>query len=57
MTDAPGLVALAASIDDYPTLEQVDAMLAELASLPRSPEVTQTQDELLEIRSLLMQAA
>ncbi|WP_171074036.1 hypothetical protein [Nonomuraea basaltis] len=47
------LVSLAASVDDRPTLAQVDAMLTELQQMPRNQSVTELIDELLDYRSML----
>ncbi|MFI7637782.1 hypothetical protein [Nonomuraea sp. NPDC049400] len=47
------LVTLAASVDGRPTLEQVDAMLAELRQMPRNQFVTELIDDLLDYRGLL----
>lgn len=52
------LVKMAASIQDTPTLEQVDAMLSELAILDRSDQATQkVENGLLDMRSLLTSLA
>jgi hypothetical protein len=52
------LVNMAASIDEAPTLEQVDAMLGELSTRDRSDEVTQrVENGLLDMRSLLTSLA
>lgn len=51
MTESPQLVAIASAIDDLPTIEQIDAMLAELSKMERSCDVTATEDTLLEIRA------
>ncbi|WP_165977828.1 hypothetical protein [Nonomuraea diastatica] len=48
------LVSLAASVDDRPTLQQVDAMLAELRPMPRDRAVSELIDKLLDYRSLLL---
>jgi hypothetical protein len=47
------LVSLAASVSDRPTLEQVDAMLAELRLMPRDQTVTGLINDLLDYRSML----
>jgi hypothetical protein len=47
------LVSLAASVDDRPTLEQVDEMLTELRLMPRDQTITGLIDDLLEYRSML----
>jgi hypothetical protein len=47
------IVTMVASIDDLPSMEQTDAMLAELRRLPRSADTVQLIDDLLELRSLL----
>ncbi|MFG1707454.1 hypothetical protein ACFLIM_30060 [Nonomuraea sp. M3C6] len=47
------LVSLAASVDDRPTREQVDAMLTELQQMPRDRSVTDLIDDLLDYRSML----
>lgn len=52
------LVQLAASIDQAPTLEQVDAMLLELSTTDRSDAVAQrVENGLLDMRSLLTNLA
>jgi hypothetical protein len=51
------LVSLAAAVDGYATLEQVDAMLAELQSMPRDENVVKLVDDLLDYRSLLQTQA
>jgi hypothetical protein len=48
-----GLVRLVAAVEDRPTLEQVDAMLAELRQMPRDQIVTGLIDDLLDYRVLL----
>jgi hypothetical protein len=47
------LVALVESVGDRPTLEQVDAILAELRRMPRDAAVTGLMDDLLDYRSML----
>jgi hypothetical protein len=47
------LVSLAAAVDERPTLEQVDEMLAELRQMPRDQTVTGLIDDLLDFRALL----
>jgi hypothetical protein len=47
------LVRLAAAIEEWPTLDQVDAMLAELRQLPRDQIVTGLIDDLLDYRTRL----
>jgi hypothetical protein len=47
------LVKLTAIVDERPTLEQTDALLAELGQLPRDHTVAELIDELLEYRELL----
>lgn len=47
------LLALVESVGDRPTLEEVDAMLAELRRMPRDPAVAGLIDDLLEYRSML----
>jgi hypothetical protein len=47
------LVSLAAAVDGRPTLEQVDAMLAELLQMPRDEVVTGLINDLLDYRSML----
>jgi hypothetical protein len=47
------LVKLAAAVEECPTLEQVDAMLAELGRMPRDQTVTGLIDDLLDYRSRL----
>jgi hypothetical protein len=47
------LVRLAAAVDERPTLEQVDAMLAELGQLPRDRTVIGLIDDLLDYRAKL----
>ncbi len=47
------LVKLTAMVDERPTLEQTDALLAELSHMPRNPTVTGLIDELLDYRELL----
>ncbi|SNQ45367.1 conserved hypothetical protein [Frankia canadensis] len=51
MTD---IARLAASIDDFPTIEETDAMLDELRRLPRDEKMCSLIDDLLECRSLLL---
>lgn len=46
------LVKIAAEIDDVPTLDQIDAMMAELASRPKSHANGALMDDLLELRAL-----
>ncbi len=47
------IVKMACLIDDIPTVDETDAMLAELRRLPRTPDTIQMIDDLLEFRSLL----
>jgi hypothetical protein len=47
------LLAIAAAIDERPTLEQTDAMLAELGQLRSHPATLAIIDALLDYRSLL----
>lgn len=47
------LLALVESVGDRPTVEQVDAILAELRRMPRDPAVAELIDDLLEYRSML----
>jgi hypothetical protein len=47
------LVRLAVAVDERPTLEQVDAMLAELGLLPRDRTVIGLIDDLLDYRARL----
>ncbi|WP_041939365.1 MULTISPECIES: hypothetical protein [Frankia] len=47
------IVAIAASVDDIPSMAQTDAMLEELRRLPRNAETAKLIDDLLELRSLL----
>ena len=54
---AEDLVRLAASIDDHPTLEQVDALLDILREQSRNDARSSIVDGLLEMRSLLAAAA
>jgi hypothetical protein len=51
------LVTLAAAAGDQPTLEQADAMLAELRRLPRDEAVSTLIDDLLDYRTLLASKA
>ncbi|CAJ62242.1 hypothetical protein FRAAL3599 [Frankia alni ACN14a] len=46
-------MAIAASVDDIPSMAQTDAMLEELRRLPRNAETAKLIDDLLELRSLL----
>jgi hypothetical protein len=48
------LASLAAAEDIHLTLEQVDAMLADLHSMPRDHKVVKFVDDLLDYRSILM---
>jgi hypothetical protein len=50
------LVTLAAAAGEQPTLEQTDAMLAELRQLPRDDAVSSLIDDLLDYRALLASA-
>jgi hypothetical protein len=47
------LVSLALAVDGHPTLDQVDAMLVELQSVPRDENVMKLVDDLLDYRSAL----
>jgi len=47
------LVSLAAAVDDVPTVEQVDAMLAELGQMPRDHASAALIDDLLDLREML----
>jgi hypothetical protein len=47
------LLALAATVDDRPTLEETDAMLAELGGMPRDRVASRLIDALLDYRALL----
>ena len=47
------LVSLAAQAGERPTLEEVDAMLAELRQMPRDKIVNGLIDDLLDYRALL----
>jgi len=47
------LVRLTAALDERPTLEQTDTMLAELGQMPRDQVVAGLIDALLEYRTLL----
>ena len=51
------LVTLAVTAGEQPTLEQTDAMLAELRQLPRDEVVSSLIDDLLDYRALLASAA
>ncbi|ETA02052.1 hypothetical protein ThrDRAFT_04305 [Frankia casuarinae] len=51
------IVTIAATINERPTLEETDAMLAELRRLPRDGKTIELIDELLEFRSLLKATA
>jgi hypothetical protein len=55
-TTVTDLVKMAAAVDDIPTLEETDAMLAELRQMPRDQVVTGLINDLLEFRSLLTAA-
>jgi hypothetical protein len=46
-------VSLALAVDGHPTLEQIDAMLVELQSVPRDENVMKLVDDLLDYRSVL----
>jgi hypothetical protein len=48
------LASLAAAEDIHLTIEQVDAMLTELQSMPRDEKVVKFVDDLLDYRSVLM---
>ncbi|WP_162137442.1 hypothetical protein [Frankia alni] len=50
MTD---IVTMVASIDEFPTVEETDAMLNELRRLSRDTTTAKLIDDLLEFRSLL----
>jgi len=47
------LLTLVESVDGRPTLEEVDAILAELRRLPRDASVSSLIDDLLDYRSML----
>jgi hypothetical protein len=47
------LVKLAASVGEWPTLEQTDALLAELGRMPRDHTVSGLIDDLLDYRGLV----
>ncbi|MEV5408496.1 hypothetical protein AB0K60_06625 [Thermopolyspora sp. NPDC052614] len=47
------LLALVESVTDRPTVQEVDAMLAELRRMPRDAAVTELIDDLLDYRSML----
>ena len=47
------LLTLVESVDGRPTLEEVDAILAELRRLPRDALVSSLIDDLLDYRSML----
>jgi|SwirhirootsSR3_FD_contig_51_5393532_length_424_multi_3_in_0_out_0_1 hypothetical protein len=47
------IVALAASVDDFPSMSETDAMLAELRRLPRTVATADLIDDLLDFRALL----
>lgn len=47
------LLDLVESVGDRPTVEEVDAILAELRRLPRDPAVAGLIDDLLDYRSML----
>jgi hypothetical protein len=47
------LLAIVESVGDRPTLEEVDAMLAELRRMPRDAAVSGLIDDLLDYRSML----
>jgi hypothetical protein len=51
------LLALAAAVDERPTLEETDAMLAELGEMPRNRIASTLIDALLDYRALLLSAA
>jgi hypothetical protein len=48
------LASFAAAKDIHLTIEQVDAMLAELQSMPRDEKIVKSVDDLLDYRSVLM---
>ncbi|KJE21629.1 hypothetical protein FF36_04086 [Frankia torreyi] len=50
MTD---IVTMVASISEFPTVEETDAILNELRRLSRDAATTKLIDDLLELRSLL----
>jgi hypothetical protein len=51
------LLALAAAVDERPTLEEIDAMLAELGGMPRGQVALGLIDALLDYRALIVTAA
>jgi hypothetical protein len=51
--DVNTLLALVESVGDRPTVQEVDAMLAELRRMPRDAAVTGLIDDLLDYRSML----
>jgi len=58
MTKRPGgkmstLLALVEAVGDRPTVEEVDAILAELRRMPRDAAVAELIDDLLDYRSML----
>ncbi|MGF7235767.1 MAG: hypothetical protein ACQSGP_12530 [Frankia sp.] len=48
------ILSLAAAVDERPTLEETDEMLAELGRLPRDHVASTLIDTLLEYRTLLV---
>lgn len=55
--EVPELVKIAARIDDFPTLEEIDAMLHALHDMESTLDVKRTFDELLDLRSALTSEA
>lgn len=55
--DATKLVAIAAAIHSEPSMAQVDEMLKELSLLPAYEQPQNLVDQLLDIRSLLLERA
>lgn len=48
------LVQLASTVDELPTLDQIDAMLAEMSGMDRTDQASRDIcDELIEMRDLL----
>jgi len=47
------LLALVEAVGDRPTVEEVDAILAELRRMPRDAAVAELIDDLLDYRSML----
>jgi hypothetical protein len=47
------LVSLAAAVDEIPTVDEIDSMLAELQQMPRDQTSTSLMDDLLDLRTRL----